>query len=116
MRGRGAPKGGRVHWLIYRLSVNFKRKYFTNYDYAKHSYLFLRNLGGVSLKKLRRSDMFIVVRTSKLCWRVVSHNMMFGQSEYASFKDSQAVAEYLESKSDEYEAMRSEWEASHPTQ
>lgn len=113
MNLKGAPKGGRVHWLIYRLSADFKRKYYVNYDYSKHSYLFLRNYGGFSLKKLRRSDMFIVVRTSKMCWRVTSHNMPFGSSEYASFRDSQAVADYLEKKSMEYAEERLRWEETH---
>lgn len=106
MNLKGAPKGGRVHWLIYRLSGDFKRKYYISYDYSKHSYLFLRNYGGFSFKKLRCTDMFIVVRTSKLCWRVTSHNILLGRSEYASFRDSQAVADYLETKSAEYEQKR----------
>lgn len=102
----GAPPGGRVHWLIYNLSAEFKRKYYTNYDYSKHSYLFLRKYDRVSLKSLRRSDMFIVVRTSKKCWRVTAHYMSTGESCYASFRNSQAVADYLEAKSAEYEQKR----------
>ena len=62
------------------------------------------------MTKLRISDVFIVTRTSKLCWRVSSCNIPFGNCEYASFRDSQAVADYLDMKSLEYEQQRLSWE------
>ncbi len=110
MSKRGAPKGGRVHWLLHRLSFDFRHKYYRSYDYLKHSYFFLRNYDGFSMKHLRMSDVFIVTRTSKLCWRVSSCNIPFGLCEYASLRDSQAVADYLDMKSSEYEQQRILWE------
>lgn len=54
----------RVHWLLWNLTPEFKGKYQLIYDYAKHSYTFYRMDG----RKLY--DIFIVVRTSKRCWKV----------------------------------------------
>lgn len=111
MRGRGAPKGGRVHWLLWLLPPEFRRRYYISYDYDKHNYLFLRYLGKISGKNLAQSDVYIVTRTSRRCWRVSSHDFMTGTSEYASFEDSQSVADYLVGKSAENEQRRIEYAA-----
>lgn len=54
----------RVHWLIHNLEREFKEKYILSYDYANHSYLFYR------MKGRKMHDCFIIVRTSKRCFRV----------------------------------------------
>lgn len=59
----GAPKGGRVHWLLWHLRCDFKCVYRCFYNYAEHRYLFYR-LSGRTLY-----DVFIVVQTSRHCWR-----------------------------------------------
>jgi len=55
----GAPKGGRVHWLLWSLPADFKGAYILHYDYAYHNYVFYRLNG----RKLY--DCFIVFRSSK---------------------------------------------------
>lgn len=60
----GAPKGGRVHWLVYELSNEFKSEYKILYDYSTHNYLFWR-------KGIRIRDFFLVMRTSKKCFRIM---------------------------------------------
>ena len=56
----------RVHWLLWHLPVEFKANYRLIYDYSKHSYMFYRMIGLTR----RFRDVFIVVRTSKHCFRV----------------------------------------------
>lgn len=55
----GAPKGGRVHWLLWNLKGEFKRAYRCYYNYAWHRYIFARYRG----RDLY--DVFIVYRTSE---------------------------------------------------
>lgn len=61
---KGTLKGGRVHWLIWNLPPEFKNSYRLFYNYASHNYMFYRNKG------FSIYDIFIVVRTSKRCFRV----------------------------------------------
>lgn len=68
MRCVGAPKGGRVHWLLWSLPSEFKNCYILSYDYSKHSYCFYRLSG----KKLY--DIFIVSHTSKHYYRMTYYN------------------------------------------
>lgn len=37
-QGIGAPKGGRVHWLLWCLGQDFKGAYKLYYNYAYHNY------------------------------------------------------------------------------
>lgn len=62
----------RVHWLLWHLPVEFKANYRLIYDYSKHCYFFYRMIGNT--RKIR--DCFIVVRTSKHCFRVAYMNAM----------------------------------------
>lgn len=59
----GAPKGGRVHWLLWNLPKEFKGAYILQYDYKRHNYIFYRMDGR------RLYDIFIVAQTSKHYWR-----------------------------------------------
>ena len=67
--GIGAPKGGRVHWVLWELSGKFKNAYHLEYNYTYHRYVFYR-LNGRSLH-----DIFIVSRTSKKYFRGVYVNV-----------------------------------------
>lgn len=67
----GAPKGGRVHWLIWALRGEFIHVYEVSYDYLYHNYAFVRYRPHRYNSIL---DVFIVVRTSKKCWRVMYFN------------------------------------------
>ena len=76
----GAPKGGRVHWLLWELNKEFKSKYLCSYDYALHRYCFYRMDG----RSHRLYDVFLVVRTSRRCFRVTYYNVHTNYSEYLS--------------------------------
>ena len=94
----GAPDGGRVYWLMYELRVAFGRDYwdftenysisFSAKDPGKHCYFFER------IRKKRR-DMFIVIRTSAQCYRVVYFDTAVPIFEYNSFVDATSVAQYV---------------------
>lgn len=58
----------RVHWLLHHLNRDFKRIYTLKFDYSKHCYFFYRLKGRSIL------DSFIIVRTSKHCFRVSYFN------------------------------------------
>lgn len=73
---RGAPPGGRVHWLLFCLPNEFKQAYQIEYDYARHNYTFYRMNG----KELY--DVFIVVQTSLHYWHVTYANLDTHQYEY----------------------------------
>lgn len=67
----GAPEGGRVHWLLWALRGEFMKTYTCDFNYMFHNYRFVR------YKEYRLSkviDEFIVIRTSKKCWRVMYYN------------------------------------------
>lgn len=54
----------RVHWVLWSLPSEFKGKYNLVYDYAQHKYCFYRLNG----RKL--FDLFVVIRTSKRCFKI----------------------------------------------
>lgn len=74
-KGIGAPKGGRVHWLLWCLGQDFKRAYKLFYNYATHNYCFYR------LEKQTLLDVFIIQRTSAQCWRIMYTNTKTGDFE-----------------------------------
>ena len=84
----GAPKGGRVHWLLLNLQryPDFLRAYVCKYDYLHHKYIFYR--------KERRTivDFFIVCRTSKRCFRCSYGNLELSYVEYFSTYTSAQMA------------------------
>lgn len=85
----GAPKGGRVHWLLYHLPGEFKNAYTLQYNYARHNYLFVRYSG----RKVY--DVFIVKQTSRHYWRMMyccSEKDIF---ECFGYKNTRMVAEIM---------------------
>lgn len=88
----------RVHWLLFHLSPGFKAKYKLIFDYKFHSYCFYRPVyGHTSIKFI---DLFVVVRTSKRCFRLMYVNRTTAWVTYESFKTSQACATYMERMAD----------------
>lgn len=82
MRGRiGAPPGGRVHWLSDELAGEFGKAYRRTYNYRNHHYRFYR------MRKRTLIDEFLVVRTSKRCYRVIYFNQDFKFFLYFSSKN-----------------------------
>ena len=88
-RGIGAPKGGRVHWLLHNLSPDFKEKYILHFDYQYHNYVFLR------YEKRKLYDIFIVLRTSVHGWRCVYFNAQRIAFERCSTRKSGDMANCL---------------------
>ena len=50
----GAPKGGRVHWLLINLPLYVKKNYYVNYNYPYHDYCIHRKLSIERLAKAQR--------------------------------------------------------------
>ena len=87
----GAPPGGRVHWLIWNLPSEIKRAYEIIFDYEFHNYLLQRKPDG----KHKATDFFIVVRTSRRCWRCYYFHFEYKYFEYFSEKTSNKMAEHI---------------------
>lgn len=89
MRKVGAPKGGRVHWLLWHLPREFKGKYILSYNYALHNYVFYRMSG----RKLY--DVFIVKQSSTHYWRAMYVNTETQKYEYFAYRNTRIIAEYM---------------------
>lgn len=74
----GAPPGLTVHWLISELAGDFTRAYKLSYNIKNHNYHFAR------FNKRTLIDEFIVIRTSKRCYRVMYFNDEFKHFQYFS--------------------------------
>ena len=88
-RKPGAPKGGRVHWILHALPSEFKGAYILSYDYKYHRYLFYRYSG----KKLY--DVFIVMRSSKHYFRAFYCNAEYQEYEIFGDKQPDRIAEKM---------------------
>lgn len=91
----GAPKGGRVHWLLLNLPLYVVRNYWACYDYTTHDYCIFRKCKQISLNNFRYMDIYMVKRTSRKCWRLMAFNMETAQTVFRSFRKSSDVAEYI---------------------
>lgn len=84
----GAPKGGRVHWVLWELPTEFKGAFQLRYDYAYHRYIFYRMNG----RKLY--DIFIINRSKKARYfRAVYVNVERNEVEFFGHKKPSAIAE-----------------------
>ena len=86
----GAPKGGRVHWLLWHLSAKFKGAYMLHYNYDKHNYVFVRHEGR------RLLDVFIVEQSSKHWWRVMYAYPEKQIYEHFGYRNTRIIAEKME--------------------
>lgn len=75
----------RCHWLMLSLVPEFARAYQCEYNYAYHNYLFYRMFG----RKIY--DLFVVVRTSRRCFRVMYYNSRNVTFQYFSCYRSESV-------------------------
>lgn len=96
-RGVGAPKGGRVHWLLFHLPREFKIKYVLSYNYAAHNYIFYRLHGRLLF------DVFIVRQTSRHYWCMTYANCKLQSYDYFGYHSTKILAEkmfelYLDNK------------------
>jgi hypothetical protein len=83
----GAPKGGRVHWLLWNLKAEFKRAYNCSYNYANHNYTFYR-----MTEKKQLCDIFIIKQTCESCWRCAYVNLQTHEYEFFSCPKSKHLA------------------------
>lgn len=88
-RKSGAPMGGRVHWLLMFLSKEFKRVHTLRFDYEYHNYHFTR------YDKRTPIDEYIIVRTSRNCFRCTYFNFESTYFEYFSEPTAQLTAEHI---------------------
>lgn len=86
---RGAPPGGRVHWLSDELTGEFGRTYQREYNYRLHNYRFTR------YNKRTLIDEFLIVRTSKRCYRVIYYNAQFKFFQYFSASNYKKCADQM---------------------
>ncbi len=91
----GAPKGGRVHWLLWNLTSELKRAYVVRFDYENHNYALIR----YPERNERRNpiDEFIVIRTSECCWRIMYYHFEQSYFEYVSAKTSNEAVKLMQS-------------------
>ena len=85
----GAPKGGRVHWLLWHLPSAFKGAYVLHYNYAEHNYIFERRQG----KQLY--DVFIIRQTSAHYWKVCYACAPLQIYEFFGYKNTRIIAERM---------------------
>ena len=85
----GAPPGGRVHWLSDYLCGEFGKVYKRSYNYKYHNYRFVR------YRKRTMVDEFLIVRTSKKCYRVIYYNDDFKFFLYFSARNYKACADKM---------------------
>ena len=83
----------RVHWLLLELSSNFKGYYKLLFDYNSHSYTFYRNYCEGRSNRLR--EVFIVVRTSKRCYRLMYYDDITKIFVYKSFRSARQCAYFM---------------------
>lgn len=92
MRKVGAPAGGRVHWLLWNLPPRLSTVYRVHMDYLYHNYLFIRQLD----RRRMPRDLFIVVRTSRKCWRCMYFHFEYNYFEYFSERTSKKLVAHME--------------------
>ena len=85
----GAPPGLTVHWLHLELSASFKKEYQLTLNRKHHNYRYAR------YRKRTLIDEFLVVRTSKRCYRVIYFNEDFKFFRYFSCENYRSCAEKM---------------------
>lgn len=85
----GAPPGLTVHWLHLELAGEFTKAYRLSYNTRFHHYRYARYF------KRTLIDEFIVVRTSKKCYRVTYFNNDYKFFKYFSAKNYRECAEKM---------------------
>lgn len=83
----------RVHWLLFELTPTFKGYYKLLYDYETHSYCFYHNYCNGRSNRLK--EVFIVIRTSKRCYRMMYHNYDTRIFVYRSFSTAHDCASFM---------------------
>ena len=82
----GSPPGLTVHWLHMELNGDFTKTYYLSYNRKHHNYRYAR------YRKRTLIDEFLVVRTSKRCYRVIYFNEDFKFFQYFSCENYRECA------------------------
>ena len=77
----GAPPGLTVHWLNMELLGEFTKVYRLSYNRRFHHYRYVR------YRKKSVVDEFIIIRTSKRCYRVMYYNDDYKYFQYFSSRN-----------------------------
>lgn len=85
----GAPPGLTVHWLHLELAGEFTKAYQLSFNRKHHNYRYAR------YRKRTLIDEFLVVRTSKRCYRVIYFNEDFKFFRYFSAENYRECAERM---------------------
>ena len=88
----GTNEGGRVHWFLLHLSPMVKTRFKLFWDYEYHNYALIRT------EKRTLIDVFVVVRSSERCFRVIYFNKKTLYFEYFSARNAKAAAELVNKK------------------
>lgn len=89
VRKVGAPPGGRVHWLLDRLNPEIFKAYRLQYKGQYHNYRLYRQ------RRWETLDEFIIVRTSKHCFRITYFNSVYMYFKAFSCYDSAEAADLI---------------------
>lgn len=76
LRRVGAPPGLTVHWLHSELAGEFTKAYHLDYNNKYHHYRYTR------YRRRTLIDEFIIIRTSKRCYRVMYYNHDYKHFQY----------------------------------
>ena len=82
--------GGRVHWLLLFLPRNFTRVYTLQFDYEYHNYHFVRYDARTPI------DEYIIIRTSRNCFRCMYFNYKTTYFDYFSEQTAKHTADHIE--------------------
>lgn len=85
----GAPPGLTVHWLHLELPCEFKKVFRLSFNQRFHHYRYAR------YRKRSIVDEFIVIRTSKRCYRVMYFNEDYKHFQYFSAGNYRECAEKM---------------------
>ncbi len=88
-RKAGSPKGYYVHWLAWELCVEFRKAYKLTHHDKFHNYHYTR------YRKKTLIDEFIVIRTSKRCYRVMYFNADYNHFQYFSARNCGECADKM---------------------
>lgn len=88
-RGVGSPPGYYVFWLLEALKGEFMLKYEYTNCRCKHNYRFAR------YRKRTLIDEFIIIRTSKKCYRVMYFNADYNYFTYFTESNYTSCSEHM---------------------
>lgn len=81
--------GRRVHWMLMSLPKSFLKRYQLKFDYEYHNYHFTRYNARTAI------DEFIIIRTSRNCFRIMYFNFRTNYFEYGSERTAKSCAQRI---------------------